>query len=102
MKNTEIYDIWTKFIGKYKKLIVTNEELWNMWFEKVNKYIIDNKNIPTQHNKDQYIKTLGAWIGTQQKNYKSKINCMKNEKIYKQWTIFLGEKLTQRVSKVIQ
>jgi hypothetical protein len=74
MKNKEIYDAWTKFINdaNHKIYFMNNTELWYINFNKVKKYIDDNHNKPSQHNKDKEIKYIGQWILDQQKKYKKK------------------------------
>jgi hypothetical protein len=49
-----------------------------------------NKKSPYQKDKDNNIKKLGSWIGTQQQSYKNKEYIMKDDMIYKAWTDFIN------------
>ena len=43
------------------------------------------------NNNDYSIKTLGAWINTQQYNYKSRKYIMSDSSIYDIWTTFIND-----------
>jgi len=91
MKNEEIYNTWTKIINdsKYKKYLMTYEEMWNESLNEVKKYIDENNKRPSKN--DEYNKQLEYWISDQQKSYKKKENIMKNEEIYNKWTDFIND-----------
>ena len=74
MKDSTIYDEWTNFINsdKYNEYFLDNNTIWLNNLEKVRKYIDQNNKRPSMNNNDYSIKTLGAWINTQQYNYKSR------------------------------
>ena len=95
MKDEKIYNKWNEFINsdKYKKYFILQsiEEYFNMNLNKVINYIDKNNKRPFQNDKDEIIKTLGIWIGTQIQNYSKKIYNMKNDKIYKKWTEFIND-----------
>jgi len=91
MINIEIYNKWTEFIDKYKEYFKSNEEIWLNNLQKLKKYIDNNNKKPSSSHKNTDIKSLGLWIGTQQKNYKKKEGIMKNEEIYIKWTKFIDE-----------
>jgi len=91
MINEEIYNSWTKFITEYEEYFLDNETIWFEKLEKVKKYINENDKRPPKDNKNQEIKELGKWIGTQLMNYKKKVNIMINEEIYNTWTKFITE-----------
>ena len=91
MKDDEINNKFKAFLETYKEYFISNEEIWNEKLEKVKKYIDENKNRPSAADKDKEIKTLGTWISTQQKNYKTKTNIMSSEEIYNQWTSFMND-----------
>jgi hypothetical protein len=90
MKNQEIYNNWTEFINnsKYKDFLLSNEEEWYNRFNEVKKYIDINDKLPSQTDKNDYIKSLGLWIYTQKQNYKKQI--MNNIEIYNIWTEFIN------------
>jgi superfamily II DNA or RNA helicase len=93
MKNQEIYDQWMNFINsdKYKKYFISNNVEWTHNLERVKQYIYENQKQPYQKDKNKEIKILGYWINNQQKNYKKKIEIMKNQEIYDQWTNFIND-----------
>ena len=91
MKNEEIYNEWKNFMNEYEEYFLSNEEIWYDTFNKVKKYLDDNKKRPSTHDKGIEIKQLGRWICSQQKKYKKKEEIMKNEEIYDKWTIFINE-----------
>lgn len=59
---------------------------WMSWrFIKVIEYIKDNDKLPSKHNKNKDIKSLGNWISNQKINYNKNIQIMKNEEIRNKW-----------------
>jgi hypothetical protein len=91
MSNSDIRKKWEKFIDKYKKHFMSNEEHWNGMMERVKQYIDTNNKIPSYSDKDSNIKKLVKWIGTQKKNYKNKEQIMTNQEIYNRWTEFIND-----------
>ncbi len=92
MKDSTIYDTWNIFIddNKYKEYFIDNNTIWLNTLEEIKKYINENNKRPSSTSKDHKIKTLGSWINTQQKNYKSKTEIMKDSTIYDTWTNFIN------------
>ena len=88
MKNQEIHQLWEQFVEKYAKHFQSNEENWKMTLKEVSKYIDENDKCPSQHDKDEKIKKLGRWIGTQKKNYQINEFIMKNPEIRLLWEQF--------------
>jgi hypothetical protein len=99
MANKSTYDKWTQFIDEYKNHFMSNEEIWNANLIKVIDYIDENEKKPHINDKDIKIKQLGAWINTQQNNYKTKKYIMKNETIYNKWTDFITDKIYAKYFK---
>ncbi len=89
MKDDIIYNKFKDFQEKYKEYFLTNEEVWNNNLEKIIQYIKENKKPPSKHNKYEEIKTLGLWIRTQTKNYKTREYIMKDDIIYNKFKEFL-------------
>ena len=96
MKDEEIYNKWTDFINdiKYKKYIIINyKELWYAKLEQVKNYIDKNNKKPSEYDKDEDIKQIGKWIGTQKQYYDIDINkcqfIMKDYDINNTWTEFI-------------
>jgi superfamily II DNA/RNA helicase len=92
MKDDMIYNTWTNFINddKYKEYFLDNNTMWFNTLELLKSYIDKNKKRPSTHDKDKEIKSLGVWVGTQQKNYKTKEQIMKDDMIYNTWTNFIN------------
>ena len=92
MSNNKIYKIWTDFINsdKYKEYLISNEDNWKLKLNKVKTYIDTNNKLPSTHDKNKEIKSLGQWICNQKRNYKTKKQIMSNEEIYKIWTDFIN------------
>jgi superfamily II DNA or RNA helicase len=89
MKDETKYDLFTGFLEKYKEYFKSIDDIWYENFKEVKKFINNNKKRPSNKSKENTEKILGSWIGTQQKNYKKKIQSMKDETKYDLWTKFL-------------
>jgi superfamily II DNA or RNA helicase len=69
-------------------------ELVDKWvesFKALKTFIDENKRMPSSCSKHIAEKSLGYWLINQKKNYKNKINAMKNEIKYNLWTNFIEE-----------
>ena len=98
MKNKDIHALWTDFIqdDEYKKYLISNEEIWKEKLKNVKDYIKNNQKLPNKRDKDEDIKSLGSWLGTQKMNYATHIekckNIMKeNKDIHTLWTDFIQD-----------
>ena len=98
MKDTDIHTLWTEFINdeKYKKFVAIDlNENWELNLQRTKDYIDENNKRPSDNDKNRDIKSLGAWIGTQNKNYHSNINqCkerMKDREIHQLWSEFIND-----------
>ena len=88
MKDTERYKIWTQFLEEYKEYFKkNNDENWFKNFEKLKKFIDENKRRPNPKKEGE----LGRWLCTQLHNYKNKTQCMKDLERHKIWTQFLED-----------
>ena len=94
MTNIEIYNHWHDFINneKYKEYFLSNEESWNVNFQKCIEFIDKNDVKPTIIDSDENIAQLAHWMYTQQRNYKIKEKIMLNEIIYNKWKEFINGK----------
>ncbi len=94
MKNDIIRGKWEEFINdiKYNKYFLSNEEIWINTLEIVKKYIDENNNRPSHHDKDNNIKKLGAWLSQQITYYSKKEYIMKNDIIRGKWEEFINSK----------
>ena len=86
MKNPDIRKEWEETIDKYKEyLVVDRKKRWVMTLEKVINYIEKEGKSPTKHDKNEDIKFLGKWIGTQKENFLKSEQIMENPEISKKW-----------------
>ena len=96
-KNTEIHQLWTKFINneKYKKyIIIYKNENWKQNLQQVKEYIDINNKRPPSTDKHKQIKSLGIWLVHQIRNFENiyKFNCnyiIKDQEIHQLWTEFI-------------
>ena len=84
MNNEIFYNEWTKFIELNEKLFLTCEERWNVNFNLLQKYIDENKKLPSSNNSDVKISNLGNWFLKQNNDYK-KETMKKNKNRYDKW-----------------
>jgi molybdopterin biosynthesis enzyme MoaB len=89
MKNKKIRSLWEKFIKKYQKYFMSNEEQWKLILKKVVKYIDENCKKPSTIDKDKSIKVFGQWVSTQQSSYAKSKGIMKNKEIRQLWEKFV-------------
>jgi hypothetical protein len=67
-----------------------NEKKWEENFKLLKKYIIENNKIPNKESKNNNIKILGCWLGSQKSNYKFNKEGMKiYPKRRKKWEEFI-------------
>ena len=91
MKNANIRKQWEEFITNYNKFFISNDELWELKFNEVKKYIDNNKKRPSFSDDNDDIKQLAAWINTQLHNYKKEHDIMKRLEIRNRWDLFIEE-----------
>jgi superfamily II DNA or RNA helicase len=92
MKDLKKYQLWTEFMNddRYKKYFMSNEKEWNNNFEESKVYIEKYGARPSHGSKIIEVKTLGNWFSVQTKNYKNKIQSMKDPIKYQLWTEFMN------------
>jgi superfamily II DNA or RNA helicase len=95
MRDEIIYKKWHDFINNniYNKYFITEETKWLNNLACVKKYIDEHKKRPNSNDIDEEIAYYGSWITHQDKNYRNKINIMKNENIYKMWEEFSNNQI---------
>jgi len=86
MNNVKLYNKWTIFKKTYKQLFLSNDEIWNDKYDKLVKYIEENKKLPKKRSKNTEINKLGNWVASQKQNYKKKTKIMNDVEIYNKWT----------------
>ncbi len=89
MKDNIIYNIFKNFLEKYQEYFLSNEEIWNNILGKVIQYIDKYNKLPSGCDKNKEIQTLGNWIQTQKKNYKTHTEIMQDDIIYIKYKDFL-------------
>ena len=91
MKTDERRKIWEEFLEEYKEYFIDNDEVWNIKFEEVKKFINENKKKTNKRSINEEEAILGNWICTQLTNYKKKGKSMETEEKRQLWDEFLEE-----------
>ena len=91
MKDKTKHDLWREFLEEYKEYFESDDEVWYKNFKDLKQFINEHKKRPVQKSSTRRESKLAEWISTQTKNYKNKINSMKDETRYKLWTEFIEE-----------
>ncbi len=89
MKHNDRRLIWKEFVEKNKEYLKSDDEQWFDSLQKVKEFIIVNKRRPNKRTETE--KTLGYWLGSQIKTYKTKSHGFKDPIRCKQWEEFLEE-----------
>jgi hypothetical protein len=89
MKNEQKRNIFKIFIEKHNNYFLNRTNIWNYNLKLVEEYIIKNKKIPSQIDKNNEIKKLGCWINQIKQHYRNNKNIMKDENIKKTWIQFI-------------
>ena len=95
MEDINIRNIWKQFIEEYNDILNMSKNQQN-WIENLNKLkeiLKRGEKIPTRHNKDDELKSLGYWYNYQIYNYKNNKNILNNPMFRKKWEEFLNEYL---------
>ena len=87
--NKKIRKYYEAFIEKYKEYFISNHEKWYNKLKKLEEYIIENNKRPSKIDKNEEIKYLGVWLGTQIQNYKNNKYIMQDENIIKEYEAFI-------------
>jgi hypothetical protein len=88
IQEEEIKLLWEQFINKHKfKMFMSNEEYWYMRLNKLKDYIRLHNKLPTRND----AKLIYSWFCVQKRNYKLEKEIMGNQKIRKEWDIFIIE-----------
>jgi superfamily II DNA or RNA helicase len=91
MKDEDIRKLWEEFVNKYPELFKSNKDIWIEKKDKLEDYIQANNKLPNKRSNDKYIGSLGSWVSSQKKNYKSKKQIMEKEDIRKEWEDFTAK-----------
>jgi len=91
MKNPEIKKAFEDFMNEYRDYFKSNKEIWYCNLNNVKKYIQTYNKIPSTHDKNPDIKTLGKWLSYQKTNYNKELHIMKNSEIKKAFEDFMNE-----------
>jgi superfamily II DNA or RNA helicase len=89
MKNSERYDLWSKFLEEYNKYIDSFDKRWSKNLDELKDFINKNKKKPSQHSKNNNEKSYGLWLIREFKKYKD--NKLEDKIRYDLFTEFLEE-----------
>jgi hypothetical protein len=89
MKEENIKRKYEEFIENYKQYFISNDESWNNNLQLLKNFIDINKKKPSNVSIIENEKILGNWLSTQQTNYKSNKQIMKEENIRKKYEEFI-------------
>ena len=89
MKDITIYNEWTNFVEQHKEYLF-RDDIWNELYEKANQFILNNNRRPSYYASDEEEKKLATWILNQQKKYKTRSQCMRDQNRYNMWTAFIN------------
>ena len=89
MQNNEIKILWERFLKKYEKHFISNEQNWKDILYQVYQYIDENNKRPSLSDVNENIRKLCIWINHQQNNYSRKKGNMKNLEICQLWEQFI-------------
>ena len=87
MKNDKRYNVWSKFTEQYSEYF----DIWNTNFVKSKEFIDTNHIIPSVYSKNSDEKFISGWLSNQSRNYKNRINGMKNDERRDVWCKFLEQ-----------
>jgi superfamily II DNA or RNA helicase len=94
-EHPEIVNLWNTFIDQYKKYLLQGNEHWYSRLNELKIFLDENRDkkqkTPSSHSKDEKVKSLASFIGTQKKNYLNKTQIMQDPEIYDTWTKFIEE-----------
>ena len=87
MQDEFIYNKWTEFISdkKYRTYFLSYKDKWVDMFNMFKIYIDTHNKKPSARDKNNEINSLGKWVLSQNRNYKKKIDTMKDENIRILW-----------------
>lgn len=80
--------IYKQFFLEYDEYFMTPEESWKKNFEKLEAYVAEKHKLPSGADKNEDIRYIGKWVGTQKRIFKLKSQIMKNDEIYELWKTF--------------
>ena len=70
---------WEDLTNKYDYLFKDKEDIWGENKNKVEEYIQKCNKLPSQHDTDKYVSSLGCWVNIQKQNYKNRKDRMSRE-----------------------
>ena len=83
-------EMWEAFMEKYPQYFIADKEEYSAKLAELEEYIKKEGKTPSHHSKDKAVRTLGAFIGNQKKNYKKKIYAMsEGDPRRKMWEAFM-------------
>jgi hypothetical protein len=86
--NKERYEYFIKFLEINKEYIKFNHEIWDTKFIDLKNFITEYKRRPNKRSKEKEERSIGIWLGNQNKEYNKK---KLTQNRMKQWEEFLQE-----------
>jgi superfamily II DNA or RNA helicase len=93
MKIPEIRKVWEDFKKTHSNIFLTNIESWYVKLNNLEKWILENKKLPSSRNQD------GKFMHQTNQNYKNKKDIMKNQEIRTVWENFKKKHTRYFISK---
>jgi hypothetical protein len=88
MSQDNLYNIWKEFMNKYPHLFEDNSQTWKNNCDKVEDYIIKEKEVPSSGDKNKEVAKLGSWLNHQKISFNDETGIMKKEEIRIIWMLF--------------
>jgi superfamily II DNA or RNA helicase len=85
MKNNNIINNWERFIEKYNNYFLSDNQEWEIMYDRLINFIEKNNKKPSKCSKDLEEKTLSLWFRNNKKKYINKNEIMKDIDIWNKW-----------------
>ncbi len=80
-----------QFFDDYSEYVANSNEKWMRNFNNLKKYMDEFDKMPTGSDKNDDIRYLGKWLGTQKRTFEKKQQIMKDPTIYNIWKKFVEQ-----------
>jgi superfamily II DNA/RNA helicase len=91
MKDKEKRIKWEEFLDEYSEHMKSFDDIWYDTLDELKSFMDKNDQRPSHGSKNPTEKKLGAWISTQQNNYKKTTNSMKDKEKRLKWGDFVKQ-----------
>lgn len=93
MKSDDIKKEWEEFSEKYEKYLISHDEKFYIYMEKIYDFISNKKKFLSTTGEE---KKIGSWIANTQRSYVSNTGIMKDNEIKKIWSELIVEKYYEK------